>query len=323
MPNHTKSYKNNEGHAVHINEIHPELRKAFKYIPALPLGNRVFLSFLRGLGRLILTPRARDGVMVSEQVLGPASVRIYRPTTPSAAALLWIHGGGMILGHAKHDDVVCAHTAAKLNINVFSVEYRLAPEHPYPAAIDDCFNVWQWLQQNAAELGIDPARIAIGGESAGGGLAASLAQRVLDQGGVQPAAQLLVYPMLDDRTAARRELDATRHRLWSNNNNRTGWEHYLDQPAGAEQLPPYAAAARRDDLRGLPKAWLGVGEADLLYQEDCSYERRLRDAGVDCQFEGVPKAPHGFDRLVPRASMSRAFLESKHRFLRETLQLAD
>ena len=142
--------------------------------------------------------------------------------------------------------------ARDAGILVANVEYRLAPTHQYPAAIDDCVEAWQWLLQSAGELGIDPARIAIAGQSAGGGLAAALALRVHDAGGVQPAAQILFCPMIDDRTALRSELDGNDYLMWNTRHNRQAWSWYLGQPAGAPEVPAYAAPARRDDLSGLP-----------------------------------------------------------------------
>ena len=208
-------------------------------------------------------------------------MRLYRPEQGlSGAGLLWIHGGGMITGNAATNDRECAAFARELGIVVVSVEYRLAPKHPFPAALDDCHAAWQWMLSAAGELGIDPARIAISGQSAGGGLAASLALRIRDAGGLQPAAQALMCPMLDDRTGARRELDAIDHRVWNNRSNRAAWSWYLGLPPGSSEVPAHAAAARCANLRGLPPAWIGVGEVDLFLEEDRRYARAAdRSAG--------------------------------------------
>jgi acetyl esterase/lipase len=163
---------------------------------------------------------------------------------------------------------------------------------------------------------VDPARVAVGGASAGGGLAACLAQRVRDAGGAQPAAQLLVYPMLDDRTAARRELDGAGYRVWTNRSNRAGWAAYLGREPGAREAPAYAAAARRGDLGGLPPAWIGVGALDLFLDEDRAYAARLEAAGVATELFEVPGAPHGFDALAPDVPLARAFLARQTAFLR-------
>jgi acetyl esterase/lipase len=215
---------------------------------------------------------------------------------------------------------VCASIGpSKLGIVVVSVEYRLAPRHPFPAALDDCYAAWQWLLSAARELGIDPSRIAISGQSAGGGLAASLVLRIRDAGGIRPAAQALLCPMLDDRTGARRELDVIDHRVWNNRSNRAAWSWYLGRPAGPSEVPAYAAAARCASLRGLPPAWIGVGDVDLFLEEDRRYAERLIEAGVGCELHIVPMAPHGFEVLVPEASLTREFFRSYCAFLRRAL----
>jgi len=261
------------------------------------------------------------GVKVEKHKIGPVSLRIYRPQEGSSgAALLWMHGGGLVVGAAAQDDGICSRFVQELGLLVVSVDYRLAPEHPFPDALDDCFAAWRWMQDNG-ELDIDPTRIAIGGMSAGGGLAACLAQQILDSGGVQPAAQLLFYPMLDDRTAAKRDLDSIKHPLWNNENNRGGWQAYLGQEPGQPNEAEYAIAARREDLTGLPPAWIGVGDIDLFYEENRTYADRLKSTGVFCDFHVVPMAPHGFQVVVPQAQISRDFYDQNYRFLVKTLDL--
>ena len=219
-------------------KIHPELREAVRRFPKMPLHSRFFVTLFKLLSKIIPGSKAGPGLHIEDRKLNTASVRIYRPEEGSAGAgLLWIHGGGYILGGAKLDNRTCGALARDLKLVVVSVEYRLAPEHPFPAAIDDCFEAWQWFQQSAPELGINPARIAVSGQSAGGGLAAALAQRAHDAGGVQPAAQALFCPMIDDRTALRSELDEIEYPLWPNRSNRAGWSWYLGQPAGSPSVP--------------------------------------------------------------------------------------
>ncbi len=307
---------------MNIEQIHPELREAIQRFPKMPLHNRFFVTFFKLLGKIIPGSKTGPGVGVEDRKLKTASVRIYRPEGAlSGAGLLWIHGGGLIIGGAKLDNRTCGALARDLNLVVVSVEYRLAPEHPFPAAIDDCFEAWQWFQQSARELGVDPARIALSGQSAGGGLAAALAQRAHDAGGVQPAAQALFCPMIDDRTATRHELDDIAYPLWPNRSNRAGWSWYLGQPAGAAKLPPYAAAARREDLTGLPPAWISTGDIELFYDEDRDYAERLQQAGVPCQLHVSPGAPHGFEVLVPDGALTQAMFLSAYRFLSAALGL--
>ncbi len=303
-------------------QIHPELRQAFKRVPRLPFHNRLFVALSGALMKLIPAPPAGPGVMIENRTLKNAGVRIYRPEgVRSGAGLLWIHGGGLVGGYPAVDDFVCAAFARDLKLVIVSVKYRLAPANRYPAAIDDCFEAWQWLQKSAHDLDIDPARIAVAGQSAGGGLAACLAQRIFDGGGVRPVAQALLCPMLDDRTATRHELDAIDYPLWNNRSNRAAWSWYLGQPAGQLGAPPYASAARRENLQGLSPAWISVGDIELFYDEDCSYAARLQEAGVPCQLHVSPQAPHGFERVVPDAPLTRALVLSLYRFLCDSLGL--
>ena len=301
--------------------LHPDLQRA--PLAALPFHWRWALPLWR-LAIRSTRASAGPGVEVREHADADARVRVYRPLAgASGAALLWLHGGGLIVGAPRLDDGRCGAFVRELGLVVVSVDYRLAPEHPFPAALDDAHAAWGWLHGAAAELGIDPARCAVGGASAGGGLAASLAQRLRDEGGPQPAAQLLLYPMLDDRTAARRELDGAGHLVWHNRSNRAGWSGYLAGPPGAPEPPAYASAARRIDLRGLPPAWIGVGDLDLFLGEDRAYAERLRAAGVPAKLLEVAGAPHGFDALAPAAPLSREFAASQIAYLRERLGVAD
>jgi acetyl esterase/lipase len=298
--------------------VHPDLRSA--RLAAVPFHWLWALPLWRFGVRLARTPVV-PGVEVRDRA--EAGVRVYLPRDgASGAALLWLHGGGLIVGAPTMDEGRCGAWARELGLVVVSVDYRLAPEHPFPAALDDARAAWWWLQGSAGALGVDPRRVAVGGASAGGGLAASLAQRLHDEGGVPPAAQLLLYPMLDDRTAARRELDGAGHLVWHNRSNRAGWSSYLGRAPGAPELPPYASAARRGDLRGLPPAWIGVGDLDLFRDEDRAYAERLERAGVATVLHQVAGAPHGFDALAPAASLSRAFAAAQVAFLRERLAVA-
>lgn len=242
-----------------------------------------------------------------------ASIRIFRPPNrpaDPAPALLWIHGGGYVIGTAAQDDRLCRRFSAELGATVASVDYRLAPQNPYPAALEDC---WAALTRLAELPGVDPARIAIGGASAGGGLAAALAQLAADRGDVSPVLQLLAYPMLDDRSAA---LPANRsYRLWNPRSNLLAWTAYL-----GDADPRVAVPARRADLSGLAPAWIGVGTLDLFYDEDLAYAGRLQQAGVPCDVETVSGAFHGFDLLMPKAPVSQKFFASQCASLRDAYE---
>jgi acetyl esterase/lipase len=196
-----------------------------------------------------------------------------------------------------------------VGITVAAVDYRLAPEHPYPAGLEDCYSALTWL---AGLPAVDPARLAIGGASAGGGLAAALALLAHDRGEVTPTLQLLAYPMLDDRSGAAPK--TLNYRMWGPKSNRFGWAAYLGNAD-----PQIAVPARRDDLSGLPPAWIGVGTQDLFHDEDLAYAERLTAAGVPCHLEVVPGAFHGFDQVVPKAAVSQSFFASQCASLRAAL----
>lgn len=292
--------------------FHPDLRRAARVLPRGGIGPRT-LPAIRALARL-QGRRTPSGIEVLPLPSG-GSVRVFRPrhsAADPAPALLWIHGGGYVLGQAAQDDGLCRRFSAELGATVASVDYRLAPEHPYPAGLEDC---WEGLTVLAGLPGVDPARVAIGGASAGGGLAAALAQLAADRGELQPVLQLLVYPMLDDRSAA---LPAHRgYRLWNPRSNLFGWTSYLGGPehlGGAD--PQVAVPARRADLSGLAPAWIGVGTLDLFHDENLAYAERLRQAGVPCEVETVPGAFHGFDLLLTKAPVSRSFFASQCASLR-------
>lgn len=306
---------------MNIEQVQPELRPVYAKIPSIPFHNPVLYFFLNGLQKFQSRKiKPVPGIIIEDKPINFGSVRIYRPEKDfSGTGLLWIHGGGYILGNASINDRECCNLVKELGLMVVSVDYRLAPKHPFPAALDDCFDAWQYMQEHADQWGLDPARIAVMGQSAGGGLAASVVQRIADSDGVQPAAQLLVYPMIDDYTATHKKLDSVKHRLWNNKNNRGAWRWYLGCPAGTDSLPAYAAAARREDLSGLPATWVGVGDLDLFYQENCQYADRLREAGVSCELHVTPQAPHAFDILAPKTEPSQKFIQDYFRFLRDRL----
>jgi acetyl esterase/lipase len=273
--------------------------------PILLLPLQVRSKRMLRLLRRIPMPRSpvAPGVRVEKRVVPgrdehpPVGVYVYEPSRRQrpSGALLWIHGGGFVAGDPASYHRDCSRIAADLGIAVVSADYRLAPEHPFPAGLEDCYTALAWLHRGAAELGVDPDRIAIGGDSAGGGLSASLAQMAYDRGDVPVRFQLLVYPMLDDRTVLRTEHAGTGLFVWTPASNRFGWTAYLGHEPQADEPRPYAAPARRADLAGLPPAWIGVGDIDLFHAEDVTYAQRLTAAGVPCELVVVPGMYHGAD----------------------------
>ena len=293
--------------------------------PWLPTAAR-FLPYRRGLFarhlRLMRAGMALAGRMTALRdvevvpVSATASVRVHRPSGLSERppALLWIHGGGYVTGSAAMNDRAVRKMAAHLGALAASVEYRLAPEHPYPAALDDCYAALQWL---AARDDIDRRRILIAGKSAGGGLAAALTLRRMDAGLVGLAGQILIYPMLDDRTVWRST--ATAARGWTPQDNSFGWRCYLGREPGTGDVSAYAAPARRDDLSGLPPTWIGVGTADLFHDECVDYANRLRAARVPTQLRIVPGGFHGFDVVGARTLVVRQFRADQLAAMRQLL----
>lgn len=283
----------------------PELRNPQLYVP-LSLRSDTSLR----VGRKLMAARpaepAADGVDLHSDEVPATDVRpavpvvVYDPETREAlsGALLWMHGGGLVMGSPDSGHALCSRLAAELGILVVSVDYRLAPEDPFPAGLDDCFDALTWIRDHASDLGVDVDRIAVGGDSAGAGLAACLAQLTHDRGGPSVCFQLLQYPMLDDRTPSTDGHDAM---VWSATSNRYAWSAYLGQPAGQHEPPPYAAAARRIDLAGLPPAWIGIGEIDLFHDEAVDYAQRLGDAGVEVELHVEPGMYHAADVFVPEA----------------------
>lgn len=250
---------------------------------------------------------ARDGVASERRTVpGPAGapdveVLIYRPRANGGPrpAYLHIHGGGYVMGVAELSAPGNVRLADELDCVVVSVNYRLAPETPAPGPVEDCYAALRWLHSAADELGVDRARIAIGGESAGGGLAAGLALLARDRGEIPLCFQLLIYPMLDDRTATTSAPNPiTGEFVWSPADNHFGWSALLGHEPGIEGVSHYAAPARAADLAGLPPTYIAVGALDLFLDEDIAYAQRLLRAGVPTELHIFPGAYHGFEMAV-------------------------
>ncbi len=204
-----------------------------------------------------------------------------------------------------------------------SVEYRLAPETRYGGSIEDNYAGLKWLHTHAGELGVDPAKIVLVGESAGGGHAALLAITARDRGEVPVAFQCLIYPMLDDRTGTSRAVPSHIGQLiWTADNNRFGWKSFLGVEPGGTSAPANAVPARVENLKGLPPAFIGVGSIDLFVDEDVDYAQRLLNAGVDTELMVLPGAFHGFDSIAPQTSIARDFNAEKIKAIRRGLGLA-
>lgn len=292
--------------------VHRELRAAWDAASAQTIDN---VSAMREefLATAEPAPRDPDIAMGTTEVPGPKGappvrIRTYvprnRPDHP-LPGLLWIHGGGYLFGRAEDDDGLCQMFSRESGAFVVSVDYRLAPEHPFPAGLEDCYAVLQWLHAETARFSLDPARIGVAGMSAGGGLTAALALLARDRGGPPIAFQMPLYPMLDDRNLTPSSHEIQDERTWSREKNRMAWAHYLGRDPGGEDVSPYAAPARARGLAGLPPAYTMVGAIDLFRDETVEYMTRLARAGVPVEFHVVPGAFHAFELAVPEAEVSR------------------
>lgn len=230
----------------------------------------------------------------------------------SRPAILHTHGGGYILGSAEQEVPRLQKFATALDCVIVSVEYSLAPEARYTTSVEQNYAGLRWLHANAAALGVDRQRIAVMGESAGGGHASLLAFTARDRGEVPLVFQLLVYPMLDDRTGSTRQLPPAFGSIgWDPAANVFGWQSFLGMKPGGAAVPAAGVPARRTDLAGLPPAFIGVGGIDLFASEDIDFARRLLEAGVPTQLNVVPGAFHGFDAIAADVPIAKTFNDAK------------
>lgn len=308
--------------AERLRPIAPELRPAARRMIESgfpPITEEVLRQIAQGAPAAPPSPDLLPNIPVYEQrVAGvgalpevPVFVINSEPTL-SRPAILHIHGGGHVVGSARSELPLLQETARELECTIVSVEYQLSPRVRFTTSTEETYAALVWLYRNANALGVDPRRIAVMGESAGGGHAAILAIKAHDRGEVPVLFQSLVYPMLDDRTGSTRSVPAHIATVgWSPPENRLGWRSFLGMEPGGETVPPEAVPARVQDLSGLPPAWIGVGSVDLFADEDIGYARRLVEAGVPTELLVVPGGFHGFDRVAADTPLARAFTRSK------------
>jgi triacylglycerol lipase len=297
--------------------VDPELAPFLEMFPSVMLSPDN-LEEVRN--RVLPLPAIEESGVELERVTAPGpagapdiQLLVYRPRDAARPlpCIYHIHGGGYVLGAAKDLEPAHRPLAALLGCAIVSVDYRLAPETPFPGPIEDCYAGLAWTFGNATDLGLDRTRIGVMGESAGGGLAAALALLARDRGDHRLAFQHLIYPMLDDRTCTREPHPFAGEFLWHANNNHFGWSSLLGQAPGGEGVSPYAAPARATDLAGLPPTFIGTGALDLFLDEDVDYARRLIRAGVPTELHVYPGAFHAFDMMELGAVAQQARRDSR------------
>lgn len=298
-------------------------------------------SFLeQGTAPALACPQVARRPVTAPGPAGAPPVGMIAYTPPglagATAAIVHYHGGGFTVGSAREDDALAATLARDAGCVVVSVDYRLAPETVHPGPVEDCYAALQWVAGNARELGVDPARIAVTGASAGGALAANVALMARDRGGPAIAYQMLICPMLDDRMTAASCTDLDGAGVWNASANRNSWEALLigsesglrvaadaqiARYAAAAAASHYAVAARVEDLAGLPPAFIDASELDILLDENIDYARRLIAAGVPVELHVHPRTYHAFERFVPDAQISRHAVAMRVQALRRALRL--
>jgi len=306
--------------------VDPQLRPMLDLWPTVALNAETLIE-MRQRERLLPFEIDREGTSLDVRTVpGPigapdVTLHIYRPEGVAGPlpTIYHVHGGGYVAGSAAQLEFMHRPLARTLGCAIVSVDYRLAPEHVFPAAIEDCYAGLRWTIDNAAALGFDAARLGVMGESAGGGLAAALALLVRDRGEYRLAFQHLTYPMIDDRTVTTSDPHPhTGEFLWTPHNNAFGWSALLGRAPGGPDVSPYAAASRAEDLSNLPPTYIMTGTLDLFLEEDIDYARRLIRAGVPTELHVYPGGFHAFD-VFPGSDVAAAAQAARVAALRRAL----
>lgn len=311
--------------------LDPELAAALDRLPSTPVFD------LRDIGAARIATKAfaeaaaaatPDDPNVSVELLKVALVgrpdvpiRLFRPvgSIGTLPAVLWFHGGGQVVGYAAQEDPFLKRLASEVGCVVASVDYRLAPEAPAPAAAEDGLAAYRWLRSEAGDLGVDAERIAVAGASGGGCIAAATALMIRDGGEPAPRCLALSYPMLDDRNETRSSREITSLGIWDRSTNILAWEAVLTRMGRGGDISPYIAPARAERLSDLPTTFVGVGELDVFRDESLAFAARLVDASVPTELHLFPGAFHAFDLFAPEARVSRSFTRSWSDFLKRKL----
>jgi len=303
--------------------IEEQARKCPQYNFADAEGSRAALAEFNARAAAEGFVRASDERVIESERKIPGTgdgheipIRIYTPRdrARSSTAFLNFHGGGFVLGDLESEHERCLVMAADGGAVSVGVDYRLAPEHPFPAGVEDCYAALQWVAANASELQVDPSRIVVGGGSAGGNLSAAVTLMARDRNGPRPLFQMLFYPVIDDRCDTPSMMNSADTYIWTYRNSLDMWNHYIGKDRA--NVSPYAAPARAADLSGLPPAYISTCEHDPLRDEAIMYAMRLMAAGVPVELHNYPGTVHGFDFLTASAISARAIDEAVNAFKR-------
>jgi len=293
--------------------VHPDLKALFSVLPESTLTEESIEKFRAG-DATFFTIQPSDSMLFTERLIpGPEGasqvpVTIYEPKKRAqelTPGMLFLHGGGYVCGNSK--DPCCQKIAESVGCVAVSVDYRRAPENPYPAALEDSYAALKWFSDNAQQMGVDRNKIAVVGASAGGGLAAAVTLLARDRGGPRICFQLLIYPMLDDRNETASSREMTDKRIWNRTSTLTGWRAYLRSLENGI-IPEYAAPSRASDLSGLPPAYTFVGELEPFRDEVIDYASRLVKAGVPTEFHLYPGCFHACERMAPYTDIGKRII---------------
>jgi acetyl esterase/lipase len=305
--------------------VHPDLKEAFSNLEEMTLTVEN-IKDIRRKGRDKIVPYQNKNLILEEKWIYQLNdsqklrIKIYRPKDQkdTLPGVLYIHGGGYIFGSVEGNDAKCGEIVEKVNCVVISVDYRLAPEHPYPAAIEDCYAALQWFAEKAPQYNVNPDNIAVVGGSTGGGLTAALSLMSRDRKGPKIKFQMPLFPMIDDRCQSKSCKEIIDKRVWCSDFNRFAWNQYLKNIVG-EKTPIYAAPARAIDYSNLPPSYISVGELDPFRDETLQYVTNLMNAGVPVEFHLYPGCFHEFEEMVPNVAISKAATEETYRALKIAL----
>ena len=290
----------------------------FNAIPDI-VARRATLEQVLGMMEVPPNPNvtSEDRTVAGPQGDPDITVRVYRPVGASGTlpGIYFIHGGGMVMGDIAGEDLAATMLCDLVGAVVVSVEYRLAPEHPHPAPVEDCYAGLVWTASHAAELGIDPQRLALYGGSAGGGLVLGCALLARDRGGPALRFMMPIYPMIDDRNETASSQEITDIGIWDRGGNIEAWNWYL----GGKPADQYAAPSRAQDVSGLPPAFIDVGTVDLFRDEDIAFAQRLMQAGVPTELVVNPGSYHASEVFAPEAALSQRIWARRVDALRRAL----